>query len=59
MFYYKSNTVLAPEIAPSSVECTAVSSSSLRVGWQPIAIHEQGSSLIGYSLLYGTEGNPN
>ncbi|CAG9568530.1 unnamed protein product [Danaus chrysippus] len=45
----------APEIAPSSVECTAVSSTSLRIGWQPIAIHEQGSSLIGYSILYGTE----
>ncbi|CAH2230277.1 jg20026 [Pararge aegeria aegeria] len=45
----------APEHAPSSVECTAVSSTSLRVGWQPIAIHGQGSSLIGYSILYATE----
>lgn len=47
---------VAPEHAPASVECTAVSSTSLRVGWQPIAIHGQGSSLIGYSILYATEG---
>ncbi|CAH0715045.1 unnamed protein product, partial [Brenthis ino] len=45
----------APEHAPSSVECTAVSSTSLRVGWQPIAIRGQGSSLIGYTILYATE----
>ncbi|XP_050356445.1 cell adhesion molecule Dscam2-like [Nymphalis io] len=45
----------APEHAPASVECTAVSSTSLRVGWQPIAIHGQGSSLIGYTILYATE----
>ncbi|CAH2098437.1 unnamed protein product [Euphydryas editha] len=45
----------APEHAPSSVECTAVSSTSLRIGWQPIAIHGQGSSLIGYTILYATE----
>ncbi|XP_041972155.1 Down syndrome cell adhesion molecule-like protein Dscam2 [Aricia agestis] len=45
----------APETAPASVECTAVSSTSLRVGWQPITTHGQGTSLIGYSILYATE----
>ncbi|KAL0810748.1 hypothetical protein ABMA28_010066 [Loxostege sticticalis] len=45
----------APEHAPSSVECTAVSSTSLRVGWQPISQSGQGTSLIGYSVLYATE----
>ncbi|XP_037299251.1 Down syndrome cell adhesion molecule-like protein Dscam2 [Manduca sexta] len=45
----------APEQAPSSVECTATSSTSLRVGWQPIALPGQGSSLVGYSVLYATE----
>ncbi|VVD06056.1 unnamed protein product, partial [Leptidea sinapis] len=28
---------LAPESAPTSIECTAISSTSLRVGWQPLA----------------------
>lgn len=46
----------APEQAPSSVECTAVSPTSLRVGWQPIVLPGQGSSLVGYTLLYATEG---
>ncbi|XP_072946516.1 cell adhesion molecule Dscam2-like [Epargyreus clarus] len=45
----------APEQAPSSVECTAVSSTSLRVGWQPITLPGQGSSLIGYTILFATE----
>ncbi|XP_049881130.1 Down syndrome cell adhesion molecule-like protein Dscam2 [Pectinophora gossypiella] len=45
----------APEQAPSSVECTAVSATSLRVGWQPIVLPGQGSSLIGYTVLYATE----
>ncbi|KAH9631241.1 hypothetical protein HF086_011945 [Spodoptera exigua] len=33
-------TNAAPEQAPSSVECTAVSSTSLRIGWQPIGVPE-------------------
>ncbi|CAG9122363.1 unnamed protein product [Plutella xylostella] len=45
----------APELAPSSVECTAVSSTSVRVGWQPIALPGQGSSLVGYNVLYSTD----
>ncbi|KAF9820929.1 hypothetical protein SFRURICE_015766, partial [Spodoptera frugiperda] len=45
----------APEQAPSSVECTAVSSTSLRIGWQPIGIPGQGSSLVGYTVLFATE----
>ncbi|XP_052752723.1 cell adhesion molecule Dscam2-like [Galleria mellonella] len=44
-----------PEKAPSSVECTAVSSTSLRVGWQPIVLFGQGNSLVGYTVLYTTE----
>ncbi|XP_045540095.1 Down syndrome cell adhesion molecule-like protein Dscam2 [Papilio machaon] len=45
----------APEHAPTSVECTAISSTSLRVGWQPITPGAQGSSLVGYSVLYATD----
>ncbi|XP_068623974.1 cell adhesion molecule Dscam1-like [Battus philenor] len=45
----------APEHAPTSVECTAISSTSLRVGWQSITSNGQGSSLVGYTLLYATE----
>ncbi|XP_022837206.1 Down syndrome cell adhesion molecule-like protein Dscam2 [Spodoptera litura] len=45
----------APEQAPSSVECTAVSSTSLRIGWQPIGVPGQGSSLVGYTVLFATE----
>ncbi|XP_053620238.1 cell adhesion molecule Dscam2-like isoform X2 [Plodia interpunctella] len=45
----------APEQSPSSIECSAVSSTSLRVGWQPIALSAQGTSLIGYTILYATE----
>ncbi|KAL4709629.1 hypothetical protein ACJJTC_007360 [Scirpophaga incertulas] len=45
----------APEEAPLSVECTAVSSTSLRVGWQPIAQAGQSNSLIGYTVLFVTE----
>ncbi|KAJ0171731.1 hypothetical protein K1T71_012494 [Dendrolimus kikuchii] len=45
----------APEQSPSSVECTAVSSTSLRVGWQAIVLPGQGSSPVGYSVLYATE----
>ncbi|RVE41204.1 hypothetical protein evm_014145 [Chilo suppressalis] len=45
----------APEQAPPSVECTAVSSTSVRVGWQPIAQSGHGNSLVGYTVLYATE----
>ncbi|XP_060807716.1 cell adhesion molecule Dscam2 [Amyelois transitella] len=45
----------APEQSPSSIECAAVSSTSLRVGWQPISLPGQGSSLMGYTVLYATE----
>ncbi|KAJ2944874.1 hypothetical protein O0L34_g1763 [Tuta absoluta] len=45
----------APEQAPSSVECAAVSPTSLRIGWQPIVLPGQGSSLIGYTVLHATE----
>ncbi|XP_013147057.1 PREDICTED: Down syndrome cell adhesion molecule-like protein Dscam2 [Papilio polytes] len=47
----------APEHAPTSVECTAISSSSLRVGWQPLAAPALASSLLGYTVLYATEDN--
>ncbi|XP_045506912.1 Down syndrome cell adhesion molecule-like protein Dscam2 [Colias croceus] len=45
----------APESAPSSVECTAVSSTSLRVGWQPISTPRHGTEIAGYTIIYGTE----
>nr|XP_021209307.1 Down syndrome cell adhesion molecule-like protein Dscam2 isoform X1 [Bombyx mori] len=48
----------APEQAPSSVECTAVSPTSLRIGWQPLTSPGHGSSLVGYTLLYATEEGP-
>ncbi|XP_060807714.1 cell adhesion molecule Dscam2 [Amyelois transitella] len=50
---YQSTREGAPEHPPSGVECRGVSSSSLRVSWQPITA--QGTSLLGYSVLYGTE----
>ncbi|XP_061704982.1 cell adhesion molecule Dscam2-like [Cydia pomonella] len=43
----------APEQAPLAVECTAVSPTSLRVGWQPL--QAGASSLVGYSVLYAAE----
>lgn len=49
----------APEQAPSSVECTAVSSTSLRIGWQPIGLPGQGNSLVGYTVLFATDGKGN
>ncbi|XP_073960738.1 cell adhesion molecule Dscam1-like [Choristoneura fumiferana] len=44
----------APEQAPLSPECAAVSPTSLRVGWQPLAAGAA-SSLVGYTVLYATE----
>ncbi|KAF9800049.1 hypothetical protein SFRURICE_014054 [Spodoptera frugiperda] len=46
----------APELPPSGVECRGVSSSSLRIAWQPITA--QGASLLGYSVYYSTEDGP-
>ncbi|XP_038217932.1 Down syndrome cell adhesion molecule-like protein Dscam2 [Zerene cesonia] len=46
----------APESAPSSVECTAVAPSSLRVGWQPIL--GLTTEILGYSVLFATEDSP-
>lgn len=46
----------APENAPSSVECTAVSSTSLRVGWQPLTAPRHGTEILGYTVLYASEG---
>ncbi|KAG7296730.1 hypothetical protein JYU34_020631, partial [Plutella xylostella] len=46
----------APEEGPSSVECGAVTSTALRVSWQPIPPHKQAGALIGYSVLYAAPG---
>ncbi|XP_063834012.1 cell adhesion molecule Dscam1-like [Ostrinia nubilalis] len=46
----------APEEAPSSVECGGVTSSALRVSWQPIPPHRQAGALIGYNVLYAAQG---
>ncbi|GBP71251.1 Down syndrome cell adhesion molecule homolog [Eumeta japonica] len=46
----------APEHAPSSVECIAMSSTSLRISWQPIPGH--GNGLIGYTILYSLDDSP-
>ncbi|XP_041972125.1 Down syndrome cell adhesion molecule-like protein Dscam2 [Aricia agestis] len=48
----------APEEGPSSVECGGVTSTSLRVSWQPIPPHKQAGALIGYSVLYAAQGRP-
>ncbi|KAL0810757.1 hypothetical protein ABMA28_010074 [Loxostege sticticalis] len=53
---YQTTREGAPEQPPSGVECRGVSSSSLRVSWQPIVI--PGASLLGYSIYYGTEDSP-
>ncbi|XP_047519241.1 Down syndrome cell adhesion molecule-like protein Dscam2 [Pieris napi] len=42
----------APENAPTSVECTAVSPTSVRIGWQPLL---KTPELLGYTILYATE----
>ena len=46
----------APEEGPSSVECGGVTSSALRVSWQPIPPHKQAGALIGYTVLYAAQG---
>ncbi|CAK1547627.1 unnamed protein product [Leptosia nina] len=47
--------LIAPESAPSSVECTAVSPTSLRIGWQPLSAPRHGTEILGYSILYASE----
>ncbi|CAH0598254.1 unnamed protein product [Chrysodeixis includens] len=46
----------APEEGPSSVECGGVTSTALRVSWQPIPPHKQAGALIGYTVLYAAQG---
>ncbi|KAI8423609.1 hypothetical protein MSG28_012677 [Choristoneura fumiferana] len=46
----------APEEGPTSVECSGVTSSALRVSWQPIPPHKQAGALIGYTVLYAAQG---
>ncbi|XP_047519223.1 Down syndrome cell adhesion molecule-like protein Dscam2 [Pieris napi] len=46
----------APEEGPTSVECGGVTSTALRVSWQPIPHHKQAGSLIGYTVLYAAQG---
>ncbi|KAH9634308.1 hypothetical protein HF086_011568 [Spodoptera exigua] len=53
---YQTTREGAPELPPSGVECRGVSSSSLRIAWQPITA--QGASLLGYSVYYSTEDGP-
>ncbi|KAJ0171775.1 hypothetical protein K1T71_012538 [Dendrolimus kikuchii] len=48
----------APEESPSSVECSGVTSTALRVSWQPIPPHKQAGALIGYTVLYAAQGRP-
>ncbi|XP_049880957.1 Down syndrome cell adhesion molecule-like protein Dscam2 [Pectinophora gossypiella] len=46
----------APEEGPSSVECGGVTSTALRVSWQPIPPHKQAGALIGYTVLFAAQG---
>ncbi|XP_063631935.1 cell adhesion molecule Dscam2-like [Cydia splendana] len=46
----------APEEGPSAVECGGMTSSGLRVSWQPIPPHKQAGALIGYTVLYAAQG---
>ncbi|XP_050680620.1 cell adhesion molecule Dscam2-like [Leptidea sinapis] len=46
----------APEEGPTSVECSGISSTALRVSWQPIPQHKQAGALIGYTVLYAAQG---
>ncbi|XP_028035363.1 Down syndrome cell adhesion molecule-like protein Dscam2 [Bombyx mandarina] len=46
----------APEDGPTSVECGGVTSTALRVSWQPIPPHKQAGALIGYIVLYAVQG---
>ncbi|XP_052752731.1 cell adhesion molecule Dscam2-like isoform X2 [Galleria mellonella] len=50
---YQTTREGAPEHPPSGVECRGVSSSSLRISWQPITSY--GASLLGYTVFYSTE----
>ncbi|CAG4944890.1 unnamed protein product, partial [Parnassius apollo] len=45
----------APEEGPSSVECSGVTSTALRISWQPIPPHRQAGALIGYTVLYAAQ----
>ncbi|XP_038217931.1 Down syndrome cell adhesion molecule-like protein Dscam2 [Zerene cesonia] len=53
---YQTTREGAPETPPSSVECRGVSSTSLRIAWQPITSH--GASLLGYTVHYSTDDGP-
>ncbi|XP_072946504.1 cell adhesion molecule Dscam2-like [Epargyreus clarus] len=53
---YQTTREGAPEQPPLGVECRGVSSSSLRIAWQPITSH--GSSLLGYFVHYSTDDGP-
>ncbi|KPJ09867.1 Down syndrome cell adhesion molecule-like protein CG42256 [Papilio machaon] len=53
---YQTTREGAPEHSPAAVECRGVSSSSLRVAWQPVS--SQGTSLLGYTVHYSTEDGP-
>ncbi|CAH4032299.1 unnamed protein product [Pieris brassicae] len=53
---YQTTREGAPENPPSSVECRGVSSTSVRIAWQPIT--SQGASLLGYSVYYSTDDGP-
>lgn len=55
-FYFIFRVPLAPEEGPSAVECSATSSTSLRVSWQPIPLHKQAGALIGYTILFAATG---
>ncbi|XP_045454942.1 Down syndrome cell adhesion molecule-like protein Dscam2 [Melitaea cinxia] len=46
----------APEEGPTSVECGGVTSTALRISWQPIPPYKQAGALIGYSVLYAAQG---
>ncbi|XP_053620257.1 cell adhesion molecule Dscam2-like [Plodia interpunctella] len=45
----------APEEGPSSVECGGVTSTALRISWQPIPPHKQAGALVGYIVLYAAQ----
>ncbi|XP_045506836.1 Down syndrome cell adhesion molecule-like protein Dscam2 [Colias croceus] len=53
---YQTTREGAPETPPSSVECRGVSSTSIRIAWQPIT--SQGASLLGYTVHYSTDDGP-
>lgn len=55
--YSKTRLFSAPEEGPTSVECGGVTSTALRISWQPIPPYKQAGALIGYSVLYAAQGN--